>query len=97
VIREGSQVAFVGHPRGDLRIGDEGVAIDVGVSGTHVRWLTGARQDQVDLIRNGDLVPNATTRHDPIVAAHSMRQDEGDGWFTPAPGEITDDEIGWGG
>lgn len=53
---EGGKVAYVGDGGDDLAIGDEGKVLSAGTTGSHVMWSTGARQGQVTLTHNADLV-----------------------------------------
>lgn len=61
MIHDGSRVSFVGHPSDGLGIGDHGRVFQAGASGSHVKWASGERRGEIDLIRNDDLVEMPTT------------------------------------
>lgn len=56
MLRDGMKVAYVGHPADGLDIGDEGVVMQAGSTGSHVKWRTGGRRDQIELVANDELV-----------------------------------------
>lgn len=98
MIRAGRKVSFSGYPFGDHRVGDEGLVLDV-PSSTHayVRWTTGARSGEIDLVRTADLDAASTSR-DPIVARHRMK-DEHLGFWSADLGAVSgslDDYEDWG-
>lgn len=96
MIVEGARVAYVGHHR-MLAVGDEGVALDVGTSGTHVRWTSGSRVGSIDLVRTADLV--VAEQDEMVTKAAQARQDAlSDGWGLAEVSDhsgIDDDELGW--
>lgn len=90
-------MAYIGHHR-MLAVGDEGIALDIGVSGTHVRWITGSRAGSVDLVRSADLVPSENTSA--VAIAQQVRKDAlADGWALAddegSTSHLDDDELGW--
>lgn len=62
MMRDGAQVIFAGYPTEGIDIGDTGVVFQAGTTGSHVRWKTGARKGQIDLVANDDLTVNGTDR-----------------------------------
>jgi len=56
IIREGAQVSYIGYGQDGLAVGDKGKVLSNAGSASHVRWLTGAAQDQVLLVSHEDLV-----------------------------------------
>lgn len=97
MIRAGSKVVFSGYPFGDHKVGDEGLVLDV-PSRTHVyvRWTTGARTGQIDLVRATDLNA-AMAGRDPIVARHRMSEEHLGLWsadLSHVSGSL-DDYEGW--
>jgi hypothetical protein len=55
-MHDGDRVAYVGDERDGLEVGDIGVCLLAGSTGSHVRWLTGSRHTQIDLVPNYDLM-----------------------------------------
>lgn len=72
MIREGQRVSFTGWPTGQQQVGDQGLVLDVPGACAYVRWTTGARCGEIDLVRVADLAAEATN---PIVARHAMSED----------------------
>lgn len=75
MIREGSKVAYVGPVTKGRDIGDEGLVVSAEASYSHVRWTTGAKVGEFDLVRNSDLVVNGSLSQHPLTAGDSF--DEG--------------------
>ncbi len=57
-LMDGQKVAYVGDGDDDLAVGDEGKVLSAGATGSHVRWVTGARAGDITLTHNFDLVVN---------------------------------------
>lgn len=56
-VRDGARVAYVGDDmRTRLEIGDAGLVLACTGSASHVRWSTGAREGEIVLVPNMDLV-----------------------------------------
>lgn len=65
-MRDGTKVAYVGH-KGN-HIGDEGIVMQGEVDYSHVKWITGSREGEIDLVRNDDLVVNGSLHHTHLTA-----------------------------
>jgi hypothetical protein len=94
MIREGQRVSFVGWPNGQQAVGDKGLVLDVPGSHAYVRWTTGTRINEIDLVRVGDLVA-AEDNGNPIVARHKMSEDQLGFWsddLAPMSGSLDDYE-----
>ena len=74
-LSDGQKVAYVGDPSADHQLGDEGIVVSAGPTGSHVRWTTGARVGSIDLMHNLDVAAQgrATSQPSQIGAqAHSV-------------------------
>lgn len=65
-MRDGQQVTCLGERGDGLALGDRGRVLAVAGAGSHVLWRTGARQGQVTLVDNEDLV--ATGQEETVEA-----------------------------
>ena len=75
MIREGAKVSFVGEfADSGLAIGDQGLVIAASGHASHIRWTTGARVGQIDLVGNDDLVEATASRH--VEASLASEVDE---------------------
>lgn len=67
-MQDGAKVAFVGHVTADgPDIGDEGVVLSAGNTGSHVKWTKGAAKGQITLTGHDDLVVNGSLSKHPLV------------------------------
>lgn len=67
MMQDGVKVAFVGSPGEPVAIGDQGLVISGGRTGSHVKWRTGGRKGQIDLVANDDLVVGAALARDALA------------------------------
>lgn len=63
-LSDGQKVAFVGDPYDGHQIGDEGLVIVAGLNGSHVRWTTGDKANQITLMANLDVAPQGRVIQD---------------------------------
>lgn len=56
-LADGQRVAYVGEGEDGLSVDDRGKVLSCGTTGSHVKWLTGARAGQITLTANMDIVP----------------------------------------
>jgi hypothetical protein len=68
VIHDGSKVAYVGPMREGHDIGDEGTVLRGEASYSHVKWATGARSGDIEMVRNDHLVVNGSLANHPLTA-----------------------------
>jgi hypothetical protein len=66
-MHDGAKVAFVGHPSDGVEIGDEGLVLQAGNTGSHVKWKTGAAKNTITLVGNDDLVINGSLAKHPLT------------------------------
>ena len=52
---EGQRVAYVGHDEDGYTLGDLGVVLSAGESGSHIKWTTGQRAGSISLVSNLDV------------------------------------------
>lgn len=60
-LREGQRVACISDTAEGAVLGDEGKVLVADEHCAHVRWLTGSRQGQIDLVDSYDLAPKGYT------------------------------------
>jgi len=72
VHQDGSNVFYSGDPRpGAPAYGDEGRVLVADTRAAHVKWTTGSRAGQVDLVEQTDLAEVGETISAPAIALHA--------------------------
>ncbi len=72
MMRVGLRVVFSAWRSRQHETGDRGVVVDASDTDAHVRWTTGQRVGQIDLVRVSELEPEVV---DHTVAHHRMRNE----------------------
>jgi hypothetical protein len=72
-LHESQRVSYVGFPKtSGLGVGDEGVVLSVSGDAAHVRWASGARVGQIDLVDGIDLAPRSAAKQAEASLVHAF-------------------------
>lgn len=72
MIPDGARVAYIGPQKGGHEIGDQGTVMRAEATYSHVRWSTGRLANDIEMVRNDDLIVNGSLTNHPLTAGDTL-------------------------